>query len=198
MRRLTNGWVAVVLGGARARSGRRGARPNAAPPCPCPAVPGLGVLFPASSAAYGPVDAAGPSNWSRRVPVVFSTKPDVALIAASRTALPSIVEHEKFVTVGPHKLRTKSHFFTRFMSVISRIGCTDSNGRRRCAPRQAHQRNHRQRSSSRPPAVESCDPSSLALRGLNQVQSHGTHRSRDDGIGLFPARNDGAHGNTSR
>ncbi len=51
---------------------------------------------------------------------MFSTNPDVALIAASRMALPSIVEHEKFVTVGPHRLRTKSHFFTRFMSIISR------------------------------------------------------------------------------
>ena len=55
-----------------------------------------------------------------------SINPDVPLIAASRMALPSSVEHEKFVTVGPHNASTNNHLFARFMYLISRNGKTRS------------------------------------------------------------------------
>jgi len=58
------------------------------------------------------------------------------LIAASRRALPKIVAHEKFVTVGAHNPTTNNHFFSRFIYVISRNGMTDFTRRagRRAAP----------------------------------------------------------------
>ena len=58
-----------------------------------------------------------------------SMNPDVPLIAASRMALPSSVEHEKFVTVGPHNARTNNHLFARFMYPISRNRKTRSTAR---------------------------------------------------------------------